>query len=427
LGELYEYSLHSPLSSSGKAKSSAFDAKAGEIIAMMEEGDNDPMEFPILLHRLDVTNTVMSGSGGSGSSAGRGSALASRGIGGGDAGAAVGGILFQRVMGGIGVAGSGVGSGGCVVVLVSTGGLHRHTRLHTFRSEPSASSSLTVRSAFAHPTVLASKGGGGNSRSFVELPGSVEFAELCSCNDESFALRTETGIYYGTMERSSGIVALGGVGAVAGTGMVTHASLTNLDGTGVMMTTPTSIALTPHHFITLSSNNNVRFINRVAKKVIQEERVDWVSVTQNSLADIDLQYGGVSSRESSFSVAELITDIRRPDQIWLRRGRSLVHISSSNENRDVWKYTLTRCVENTISRGVSDGTGGNVANTQLATDEKQIESQFEYAKSLCSNPVSTYAIACYGPFDDFPSRCTYTVSLFDIVTVSKGCRKCGES
>jgi hypothetical protein len=394
LGELYEYSLHSPLSSSGKAKSSAFDAKAGEIIAMMEEGDNDPMEFPILLHRLDVTNTVMSGSGGSGSSAGRGSALASRGIGGGDAGAVVGGILFQRVMGGIGVAGSGVGSGGCVVVLVATGGLHRHTRLHTFRSEPSASSSLTARSAFALPTILASKGGGVNTRSFVELPGSVEFAELCSCNDESFALRTETGIYYGTMERSSGIVALGGAGAVAGTGMLTHASLTNLDGTGVMTTTPASIALTPHHFITLSSNNNVRFINRVAKKVIQEERVDWVSVTQNSLADIDLQYGGVSSRESSVAVAELITDIRRPDQIWLRRGRSLVHISSSNENRDVWKYTLTKCVDTTISRGVSDGTGSNVANTQSATDEKQIESQFEYAKSLCSNPVSTYAIAC---------------------------------
>ena len=80
MGELYEYSLHSPLSSSGKAKSSAFDAKAGEIIAMMEEGDNDPMEFPILLHRLDVTTTVMSGNGGS---AGRGNSLASRGIGGG--------------------------------------------------------------------------------------------------------------------------------------------------------------------------------------------------------------------------------------------------------------------------------------------------------------------------------------------------------
>ncbi len=340
----------------------------------MDQGDNDPVELPILLHRLDTTTNTGTSSGGEG----RGATVASRGSLG-DAGA-VGGILFQRVMGGIGAASSGVGSGGYVVVLVSAGKLHRHTRLHTFRSEPSASSSLAVRSAFAHPSKFATKGGG-NSKSFVELPGSIDFANLCSCNDDSFALRTETGIYHGTMERSGGIVALGGSGGVVGTGMLTYASLSN-DSTGVMLTTPASIALTPHHFITLSSNNIVRFINRVAKKIIQEERVDWVSVTQNSLADIDSQYGGVSSRESSFAVTELISDIRRPDQIWLRRGRSLVHISSSNEYRDVWKYTLTR---------VLDGTGGNVAKTHVtSSEEKQIESQFEQAKSLCTNPVRMF-------------------------------------
>ena len=418
MGELYEYSLHSPLSAPAKAKSSAFDAKAGEIIAMMEDGDNDPMESPILLHRLDTTTT-----GKSSGSAGRGNTVASRGLGG-DAGA-VGGILFQRVMGGIGVAGSGLGSGGCVIVLVSTGGLHRHTRLHTFRSEPSASSSLSVRTAFSHPTNLATKGGS-NSRSFVELPGSVEFAEICSCNDDSFALRTETGIYYGTTERSGGIAALGGAaGGGVGTGMLTYASLASFDGTsgGMMTTTPTSVALTPHHFITLSSNNNVRFINRVAKKIIQEERVDWVSVTQNSSADIDVQYGAGSSRESSVLVAELITDIRRPDQIWLRRGRSLVHISSSNENRDVWKYTLTRCIETTITRA-SDGTGGNAANAPMTSEEKQIESRFEDAKSLCSNPVSKIAATQ----DHLMHRSlVYAHTLIWIMPVSKGCCKCGAS
>jgi hypothetical protein len=62
------------------------------------------------------------------------------------------------------------GSGGCVIVMASTGGLHRHTRLHMFRSEPSTSSSLTLRSAFARPASSAAKGGG-SSRSFVE-PGS---------------------------------------------------------------------------------------------------------------------------------------------------------------------------------------------------------------------------------------------------------------
>ncbi len=107
------------------------------------------------------------------------------------------------------------------------------------------------------------------------------------------------------MERSGGIVTLGGAGGVVGTGMLTCASLANV---GVMMTTPAFIALTPHHFTTLNSNHNVRFI--------QEEWVDWVSVTQNSLADFDVQHCEVQSPQSSVPGAELITDIFRPDQIW---------------------------------------------------------------------------------------------------------------
>ena len=395
-GELYEYSLQSPLSSV-KLKSSPFDAKAGEINAMMEDSDSDPIDSPVLLHRLNATGI----SGTIGASRGN---IAFRSLGG--DGSAVCGILFHRVVAGVGAAASGNGgSGGCVIVMASTGGLHRHTRLHTFRSEPSTSSSLTLRSAFARPASPAVKGGG-SSRSFVELPGSVEFAELCSCNDESFALRTETGIYYGTIERSaSGITSLGCAGGIVGAGMLTYDSLGTSSGLrgvngnsgGMLTTTPASIGLTPHHFITLSSTNNVKFINRVARKVIQEERVDWVSLSQASPAESDLQYRG-SIRVASVA-AEFLTDVRRPDQIWLRKERSLVHISSSCEDRDVWKYHLAQCIETAItprhnvalSGGAADGAISS-PGALLTSEEKHIESQFEYAKSLCINPVREFQL-----------------------------------
>jgi len=373
-----------------KLKSSPFDAKAGEINAMMEDSDSDPIDSPVLLHRLNATGI----SGTIGASRGN---IAFRSLGGDSS--AVCGILFHRVVAGVGAAASvNGGSGGCMIVMASTGGLHRHTRLHTFRSEPSTSSSLTLRSAFARPASSAAKGGG-SSRSFVELPGSISFAELCSCNDESFALRTER-----TTERSaSGITSLGGAGGIVGAGMLTYDSLGTSSGLrgvsgnsgGMLTTTPASIGLTPHHFITLSSTNNVKFINRVARKVIQEERVDWVSLSQASPAESDLQYRG-SIRVASVA-AEFITDVRRPDQIWLRKERSLVHISSSCEDRDVWKYHLAQCIETAItprhnvalSGGAADGAISS-PGALLTSEEKHIESQFEYAKSLCINPVREF-------------------------------------
>jgi len=420
-GELYEYALLSPNSSKVKS-SSPFDAKAGEISAMMDDGDNDPIDTPVLLRRLNASNS-------GNSSAGRaGNITASRSPGG--DGGAVGGILFQRIMGGVGI--SAAAGGGGVIVLASTGGLHRHTRLHTFRSESFVSTSsggigavpsLSLRSAFLRPTDAITKGGReGKSGSFVELPGSVEFAELCSSNDGSFALRTETGIYYGTMERimmtSSGVSMMGsgsvssvGLGAAAGgSGGIVDAGMLTYDclgpSTGPRSSVayaagnhmPASIGLTPHHFITLSSTNNVKFINRVAKKVIQEERVDWVSVSQtSSVGENDLHHGGGSWGASV--AAELITDIRRPDQIWLRKGRSLVHISSSCEDRDVWKFTLARCIETAAvphysfaSSAATDGAVVYSANAPLTGEEKHIDSQFEHAKSLCSNSSQTAVV-----------------------------------
>lgn len=375
LGELYEYSLHSPLSS-GKGKPSAFDARAGEISAM-DDGDSDPIDAPVLLHRLNGS--------------------ASRGAG--KDGGAVCGLLFHRVVGGVPSSSAGAGSGGCAVVLASTGGAHRRTRLHAFRGEPSASSPPTLRSAFL-PGPGAAAGEGGAAASYVEIPGSVDFAELCSYNGESFALRTETGIYYGATERimmttpvASSMGSAVGSGGLVDTGLLAYDSLETSAGhrgaASGSVTAPESIGLTPHHFVTLSSSNDVKFINRVAKRVIQEERVDWVSVSQASSMDGSLQFGGLSC-------AELLTDIRRPDQIWLRKGRSLVHISSSCENRDVWKYTLGQCIETASAphRGLAPsrpGTAGSGAadggNALMTSEEKHIESQFEHAKSLCSNAV----------------------------------------
>jgi len=348
-----------------KLKSSPFDAKAGEINAMMEDSDSDPIDSPVLLHRLNATGI----SGTIGASRGN---IAFRSLGGDSS--AVCGILFHRVVAGVGAAASvNGGSGGCMIVMASTGGLHRHTRLHTFRSEPSTSSSLTLRSAFARPASSAAKGGG-SSRSF------------------------------GTTERSaSGITSLGGAGGIVGAGMLTYDSLGTSSGLrgvsgnsgGMLTTTPASIGLTPHHFITLSSTNNVKFINRVARKVIQEERVDWVSLSQASPAESDLQYRG-SIRVASVA-AEFITDVRRPDQIWLRKERSLVHISLSCEDRDVWKYHLAQCIETAItprhnvalSGGAADGAISS-PGALLTSEEKHIGSQFEYAKSLCINPVREF-------------------------------------
>ena len=137
----------------------------------------------------------------------------------------------------------------------------------------------------------------------------------------------------------------------------------------------------PHHFVTLNSANEVKFVNRVAQKVIQQERVDWMSLSQSASND-EFSGGG--------GVAELLMDIRRPDQIWLRKGRSLVHISSSCEDRDVWKYTLMKCIDTTPGHGslsprATSGDETSVSSGNLSTEEKQIESQFELAKSLCSN------------------------------------------
>jgi hypothetical protein len=396
MGELYEYILSATSTTTTSVSLSHKRSKSGEVNSVMIDDGNsgsggnigDPMDCPVLLHRLSNTTTTTTSST-------HGSNQARRG---GWDGSAVCGILFQRIM---------VGDSGSIVVIVSTGGLHCRTRLYTFRSELSMTSSLTLRSAFARPSPPAHKnkggggggGGGRSSRSFIELPGSIEYADLCSCNDDSFALRTQTGIYFGTIERGG----VGGsttttattTGGIVNAGILTYDSLGSSSGGGGSRNRgviPTSIGLTPHHFITLGSTQNVKFINRVAKRVIQEERVDWLSLSQTSTLESDVQYGRGVRGGVSVGAAELITDIRRPDQIWLRKERSLVHISSSCEDRDVWKYTLAQCIAPTPRHagGVATTTTDEIISspgTLLNSEGKHIESQFEHAMHLCSNAV----------------------------------------
>ncbi|KAK1748383.1 vacuolar protein sorting-associated protein 18 [Skeletonema marinoi] len=338
IGELYEYALVSPNASSkssgggggassssssgaadeSKSKLSAFDARAGELGI---ETDEDPIESPVLLRRLNPMASSPSSGGGR-----------------------------DNV---------GKEGGGYVVVLASFGGIHKHTRLHSFRSEPSSSNKeLTLRSAFLRTAQGAGKG------SFVELPGSVEFPDLRSCNN-AFAMRTETGIYYGTIERMASAVSIGG--GVVDAGMLVYDSILGNGGRGGSCV-PSSIGVTPHHFITLNLGNEVRFINKEARKVIQKERVDWLSVSQSASGGD--AHGG--------EAAELLMDIRRS---------IISHISSSCEGRDIWKYTLARCIDDTSPHHthLHHGTTSDNSMPQKG-EEKHIESQFEYAKSLCTNP-----------------------------------------
>lgn len=247
-----------------------------------------------------------------------------------------------------------------VLVLVSTSGRHKRTRFYTFYS-PNSSSLAMVFADQQH-------------MSLTELPGSVDFADLRLCGDH-FGLRTSEGIYYGKIDR-----ALSGPKVAGPTTMVVDAGILPYDGP-----MPVSLAITPHHLITLSESNEVRFINRVAGRVIQKERID---------------IGPMSSTldESHLGVGEFMLDIRRPDQVWLRKARSLVHISSSQEDRDVWKFTLQKCLDwksrvpattpdasrSTRTRWTTDRLFlGDSA--MLTEDERAQEALFEQAKSLCTN------------------------------------------
>jgi hypothetical protein len=317
----------------GSSKRILLGTSAGEIyeyalVSPNSEEQEEAASQPVLLHRLTTESADPS-----------------------EVGAAVTGLYFERLRTGL-------------IVLAATSGRHKRTRFHTFYSAHSSSFRM----------VMADQ----QHASLTELPGQVDFADLKLCNDH-FALRTATGIYYGTVDRSlSGPAVLsGGSSMIVDSGILPY----DLDRGSVM---PVSLALTPHHIVTLSESSEIRFINRVAQKIIQKERVD-LSSQQSSTMD-----------ESYLSVGELMMDIRRPEQVWLRKARSLVHISSSQEDRDVWKFTLQKCLEmpskKTRSNGSQDvATAPTVEPPRwgvpqpLTEEEKAQEALFEQAKTLCTN------------------------------------------
>ncbi|KAL7566560.1 hypothetical protein ACA910_000630 [Epithemia clementina (nom. ined.)] len=366
LGEIYEYTFpnnddeseHPP----GHHHHHPSSRKGGS-----DKGDkNAPLFYanlPILLHKLsaDANDPAVDQS---------------------QVGAAVTGLYFERLRTGL-------------LVLCATSGRRKRTRFHSFYS-PHNSSFRAVMADQQYATL-------------VELPGSVDFADMVTVADV-FALRTAVGIYYGRVDKSltnaAASLAAGGSSMIVDSGILSYEAIhakqqqqpsgSSNSSSNAMVgssTVPISLALTPHHFIILTESNHVCFINRVAQKIIQKDRVDVQSTQAKSASG-----SSIADDASTVTLGALLMDIRRPDQVWLRQGRHLVHISSSQEDRDVWKYTLQKCLDMPIlpkSSGSASSAGVGARAEQagfdvfvgkpLTEEEKAQEALFEQAKALCSN------------------------------------------
>ena len=372
-GEIYEYNLTAPDSSSSNYNEQHY--------------YSSNLKPPVLLHRL----------------------YRSDGADPSEVGAAVTGLYLERLRTGL-------------LVLAATSGRHKRTRLYTFYSAHSTSLRLCLADQ--------------QHASLQELPGSVDFADLRLCHDH-FALRTQTGIYYGNLDRSlAGPAVLAGGSSsslITDSGILPYSETTTVGTAGgggggskssSNSSLPVSLALTPHHIVTLQEvghhqqHTEIRFINRVALAVVQKERVDGsLSLEPSPSHHEGLLASATTTATSTIMSAggpgEFLMDIRRPDQIWLRKGRSLIHISSSQEDRDVWKFTLrNKCLADLATKSAttamaSSGSAppspptldipssstslwsnnGAAAATQaaLTDEEKAQEALFEQAKSLCTN------------------------------------------
>lgn len=323
IGEIYEYTLVGG-SDSGNLTSASTNGSSQASkpsVTTTSEESKEGLGVPLLLHKLSTTE---------------------------EGGGAVTGLYFERLRTGL-------------LVLVATSGRNQRTRFHSFYSPHSSSFRM----------VLADQ----QHTSLVELPGSIDFADLVLVQD-FFVLRTAVGLYYGRIDKAMSQSVLTGGSAtslIGQSGILPHPSKTagitsraSMSAAG-MMDVPVSIALTPHHILTLSETNELRFVNRVSQKVIQQERVDF--------ADDGSSFGA------------LLMDPRRPDQVWLRHGRNLVHISSSQEDRDVWKFTLQKCLEMKfpVSPRSTRQMDASALNGGLTEEELAQEALFEESKGLCTN------------------------------------------
>jgi len=98
--------------------------------------------------------------------------------------------------------------------------------------------------------------------------------------------------------------------------------------------------------------------------------------------------------QKASSSGEFLMDPRRPDQVWLRQARSLLHISSMNEDRHVWRFALERCLDptyipslyNIMTNDKETSVTTPSRRHHLAPGEENVaEEEFEAVKSLCSN------------------------------------------
>ena len=351
-GEIYEYALISPTS----------------------EDQEEAMAAPLLLHRLPSD----------------------------DAPAAVTGLHLERLRTGL-------------LILASTSGRNvPRARLYTFYSPHNSSFRMALADQ-QHATL-------------VDIPGAVDFAELKVCSDH-FGLRTAMGIYYGTIDRSqsSNVLVTGGRSMIAEAGILPYEDVQDIGGSSTPQKSSnnpppniSSLALTPHHMILLTDlpiadsiqhhhhyhGPEVHFINRVAQKVIQNERMDLLmhpssSASQSANSNNNNPFATSSNALGENAIwlgaGELLMDVRRPEQVWLRQGRSLIHISSTQEDRDVWKFTLSKCLEapksgrastslaSSSSRIPSLSRSISGAGPTLTDEEKAQEALFEQAKNLCTN------------------------------------------
>jgi len=163
-----------------------------------------------------------------------------------------------------------------ILVLAATSGALHTTRLFTFCSAPN---DPTFKGAFQtkNSTPDESKSTG-SLHSVVELPGHFEFSALKVCQD-SFALQCSSGVYCGTINTKSSRPNI----LLSDTCILPYpkgrAALFEKEGKRtsedpVQPVRICSIALTPHHIITVDVKGFVSFVNRVSQKVVQHEQID---------------------------------------------------------------------------------------------------------------------------------------------------------
>ena len=352
LGEIYEYNLTSSSSSLDGQGQGLHHGDDLLTISSSEKYSNnqalsneDDLKFPVLLYDLRYLSSSLDSSNHSRSSTIDISP------------SHVSGLHFER-------------SQGYITIIAVTSGSMTPTRLYSFRNKATNMSNTLT----SFQDIFSFDKGNTKSKldsktytSCINIAGSIDFADLKICQD-AYAIRTETGIYYGSIDRI-GSTTPGN--SQYDSGLIPYPK--PLSNTSSFI--PASISLTPHHFITLSYDGTITFINRVSQTPIQREKIT------NTVNDLNFR-SGFSSPNINM---ELIMDVRRPDQAWLRHAQTLIHINSSQEDRNVWRYTLERCLKNIGNREIKQSSNTSSNSNPTSTEEKLEDAQFEIAKSQCSN------------------------------------------